>query len=126
EKQAADAGVDNHRLYFRTYNDKGNLQPPADGSDWFKLESVNLGNGPMGLPGDSVGVVTKWDWPDHLAGVTGADFDRAAYAIRSGKWRENVQASDWVGKAIAKALGLHLDNQKERAKVRGLIKAWRA
>ena len=39
-------GVQNHRLYFRTYNDKANLAPPADKSDWFELKSVDLGNGP--------------------------------------------------------------------------------
>lgn len=36
------AGVGSHRPYFRTYNDKANLQPPADKSDWFRLASVDL------------------------------------------------------------------------------------
>jgi hypothetical protein len=58
------AKVDNPRLYFKTYNDKANLTPPAEGSDWYKLVSVDLGNGPKGMPGDSVGVVAKWEWPD--------------------------------------------------------------
>ena len=44
--QEDSAGVENHRLYFRTYNDKANLAPPADASDWFKLESVHLGHAP--------------------------------------------------------------------------------
>ena len=30
------AGVENHRLYFRAYNDKANLAPPADASDWYR------------------------------------------------------------------------------------------
>jgi hypothetical protein len=127
EQQAAAAGVDNHRFYFRTYNDKANLQPPADNSDWFKLESVDLGNGSLGpgFPGgDSVGVVTTWDWPDPLAGVTGADFEKAAYAIRSGKWREHPQAKYWVGNAVANALGLSLQSKKDRARVTGMIKVW--
>ena len=79
------AGVENHRLYFRTYNDKANLAPPADKSDWFELKSVELGNGPgmeiggvpFNGPGDSVGVVKVWQWPDALEGVTGADYDQA-------------------------------------------------
>ena len=61
------AGVDNHRLYFRTYNDKANLAPPVEKSDWFELKSVDLGNGPRMVvggvgfsPGDSVGVVKPW------------------------------------------------------------------
>jgi hypothetical protein len=35
----------------------------------------------MGNPGDSVGVVTAWQWPDALAGITGAHFESVA-AIR--------------------------------------------
>ena len=62
--EATKAGVDNHRLYFKTFNDKANLQPPADKSDWFRLISIDLGNGPLGGVGDSVGVVTRWEWPD--------------------------------------------------------------
>ena len=46
KEEGEKAGVENHRLYFRTYNDKANLAPPADKSDWFELKSVDLGNGP--------------------------------------------------------------------------------
>jgi hypothetical protein len=126
------AGIENHRLYFRTYNDKANLQPPADRSDWFRLTSVDLGNGPeitiaAGLgraAGDSVGVVERWEWPDPLADITGSDFDKVADAIRSGRWRKSAQAEDWVGKAVAKALGLNLNNPADKAKVAGLIRVW--
>jgi hypothetical protein len=120
------AGVENHRLYFRTFNDKANLQPPADLSDWFKLQSVDLGNGDLGQPGDSVGVVTTWEWPDPLAGMTGADFDRVAAAIRAGKWRESPQASKWVGKAVAEALDLNAENKADKAKIIGMLKRWLA
>jgi hypothetical protein len=61
EKEAQDSGADNPRVHFRAFNDKSNLAPPADKSDWFKIESVQLGNGPQGR-GDSVGVVTPWEW----------------------------------------------------------------
>ena len=124
--EATQAGVENHRLYFRTSNDKANLQPPADASDWFRLVSVNLGNGPIGSPGDSVGVVTAWQWPDALAGITGAHFDRVAAVIRSDRWRENPQAGKWVGKAVAQALDLDPDNKADKAKINGMLKAWRA
>lgn len=126
EMESKAAGVENHRLYFRTYNDKANLAPPVMNSDWFKLSSVNLGNGPLGTDGDSVGVVTKWTLPDPLDGVTGRDFDKVASAIRAGKWRENIQAKDWVGHAVAKALGLVVGNKADKAKVIGLIKIWLA
>jgi hypothetical protein len=126
EKEATAVGVDNHRLYFRTLHDKANLQPPAERSDWFKLESVDLGNGPMGLPGDSVGVVTNWELPEALAGVTGADFDKVACVIRGGKWRHSPQSTAWVGKAVAEALHLDIDDKKVQAKVKRMLGVWYA
>ncbi|SFP94880.1 Bifunctional DNA primase/polymerase, N-terminal [Bradyrhizobium sp. Ghvi] len=125
--EATTAGVtDNHRLYFRAYVDKNNLAPPADVSDWFKLISVDLHNGPLGptLPGDSVGVVTAWTYPKALDGMTGADFDKVSAVIRSGEWRKDSQAANWVGYAIGKALGLDLINPAAKAKVRRLLKTW--
>jgi hypothetical protein len=119
------AGVENHRLYFSTYDDKPNLHRPADKKDWFKLISVPLGNGHLGGPGDEVGVVTCWEWPDLLAGITGADFDKAARAIKSGTWRADAQSPSWVGNAIAKALELNLALPADKAKVKALLKSWR-
>jgi hypothetical protein len=52
------------------------------------------------------------------------DFDRCASAIRVGKWKESVQAKDWAGKPVAKALGLDLDNKADKANVRGLLDFW--
>jgi hypothetical protein len=126
KEEGARAGIDNHRLYFKTFNDKSNLQPPADKAEWFKLVSVDLGNGPFGGHGDSVGVVTKWEWPDPLAGLTGGDFNKVAAAIRAGKWRENPQAEAWVGKAVAQALGLEVDKKAVKAKIVGMLKVWRS
>jgi hypothetical protein len=126
KEEAEKAGVENHRLYFRTINDKANLAPPADQSDWFKLDSVDLGNGPLNSPGDSIGVVVPWQWPNALDGITGADFEKAAGCIQAGKWRESSQAKDWVGKAIAQALGFDLESRTDKAKVIGLIKVWLA
>ena len=126
ESEGVKAGVENHRLYFKTFNDKANLQPPADKSDWFRLVSVDLGNGPLSGPGDSVGVVTAWEWPDPLAGITGADFDRVANVIRAGKWREHPQAAAWVGNAVAEALDLDTDNKADKAKIVAMLKSWRS
>jgi len=126
KEEGEKAGVSNHRLYFRTLNDKANLQPPADKSDWFQLNSVSLGNGPLGSPGDSVGVVLTWAWPDPMANVTGADFDRVAAVIRRGKWRDHPQAAAWVGRAIAEALELNVENKADKAKINGMLKVWKA
>jgi hypothetical protein len=126
EKEATAAGIENRRLYFRTINDKANLQPPVEKSDWFKLESVDLGNGEFGLPGDSVGVVTKWELPAALAGITAADFEKVARVIRGGKWRHSPQSKDWVGKALADALDLDIDNPTDKAKIKRMLGAWYA
>lgn len=125
EQQAKDTGTNNHRLYFRTYLDKNNLAPPADKSDWYKLVSVDLGNGPLGgVRGDCIGVVTKWDWPDATQQLTGRDFELVAAAVRAGNWRADSQAKQWVGRAVAKALGYDLDDRADRAGVKQLIKYW--
>ena len=76
------------------------------------------------MGGDDIGVAVSWQWPDHMDGVTGADFEKAASEIRSGKWRQNPQANDWVGKAVAKALGLDLTRPADKAKVSTMVKCW--
>lgn len=122
EEEGASAGVENHRLFFRGFNDKANLAPPVAASDWYRLASVYLDNGPEG--GDSVGVVTHWDWPDPLTGITGADFDKVAAEVRRSDWRKDVRSSNWVGYAVAKALGLEVENKADKAKIAGLLKIW--
>ena len=124
--EGAKAGVENHREYFKLENGKANLAPPPEGKEWYRIVPVSLGNGDGGLldNGDSVGVVVRWKWPDPLDGITGADFDKAAAAIRAGRWKESIQAKDWVGRPIAKALALDLDSKSAKAKVKGLIQVW--
>jgi hypothetical protein len=123
KEQGEKVGIENHRLHFRTYDDKANKVPPADKSDWYKLTSVDLCNAPPG-ESDLIGVVRRWAWPDAMAGMTAADFDKVAGAIRAGKWRENVQAKSWVGYAVAKALGMNADNKKDKARIIAMLKAW--
>jgi len=127
EEEALRAGVENHRLYFRTFNDKANLAPPADKSDWFKLESVDLGNAPGNLQfGDSVGVVTAWEWPDALEGLDGSLVDRVFEKIKGGRWRDSSQAGDWVGFAVAQVMELDLSKKAHKARVANLIRTWKA
>jgi AAA domain/Bifunctional DNA primase/polymerase, N-terminal len=126
EEEADKAGVTARRAFFKVGDGRINLAPPSDTADWYFMKSVNLGNGPPNDPlsGDNVGVVTRWAWPDPLDGVTGKDFEKVAAAIRGGKWRENVQAKDWVGHAVAKALGLDVNDRADKAKIIGLLKVW--
>jgi hypothetical protein len=129
EGERAGIAEENRRRYYRTYNDKQNMAPPSERSEWFQLTSVELGNGALGLAGDSVGVSTPWQWPDPTAGLTDADFIKAASGIREGSWRESRQSPYWVGHAIGQALGIETDKRapkggEGRAKVAAIIRLW--
>jgi AAA domain len=123
DKEGQDSGTDNPRLHFRAFNDKSNLAPPADRSDWFRIESVQLGNGPDGH-GDSVGVVTAWEWPSAFGNVTTDDLFRVQKAIAAGEWRQSAGAKGWAGSAVADVLGLDLDDPAAKAKVKTLLRTW--
>jgi hypothetical protein len=125
EDEAARAGVENRRLYFRADDGKSNLAPPSETSEWFHLASVSLGNG-SGGPDDFVGVATKWKWPDPLDQVSVHDLRAVQAEVANGRWRANVQAADWVGKAVAKAMKLDASDKRHRAKIIGLLKVWKS
>jgi hypothetical protein len=122
--EAKKAGVDNPFRYFRAFSGKLNMALRENKSDWYQLESVDLGNQTVDRPSDNVQVTVAWKWPEALDGVTDADFDRVAALINARKWRESSQAADWVGKAVAEALDLNLDNAPDRTRVAGMLKAW--
>jgi hypothetical protein len=123
--EAARAGVKDPRLFFKVANGKlNNAPPPANVADWYEIRSFDLANGPGGFSGDSVGVVNTWAWPNPLQDVTVADLRAAQAAIRAGRWRENSQAKDWAGIAIAGVLRLDPRDMAAKAKIAGLLKVW--
>ena len=125
--EAGKAGLAEHkrRSFFRVDNGKANLAPPAERSTWRRHISVQLGNGEgIAHAGDSVGVVDTWEWPDPTEDVTPEDVRAAQEAVAAGEWRENSQAKDWVGKAIAEALEFDLAEPSVRAKVKALQRSW--
>jgi hypothetical protein len=121
EDEAARAGVDFRRSHVRLDSGaKSNLAKPPEKASWLKLISVDLGNG------DEVGVVTAWKWPDPLEQVTVADLRAVQAAVAGGQWRDSSQAADWVGRAVAQAMKLDASDKKDRAKIIGLVKIWKA
>ena len=124
--EATKAGVENPRSYFRSDNGKLSMAPPSDKATWFHLASVDLGNAPSFQQGDQVGVVTEWTWPDPLDQVSVHDLRAVQAAVAAGRWRENAQAKDWVGRAVAQALKLDASNKQHRAKIIGLLKIWKS
>ncbi len=126
QAEADSAGVDDPRSYFRAETGKSNLAPPEK-ADWFRLVSVALGNGDPSAPqddGDRVGVAELWMWPDALADLTANDLLRVQRAVKEGRWRFDVQSSEWVGKAVAAVLGLDADAKADKARITSLLKTW--
>lgn len=119
EEEGGRAGVERRRSHFRVDNGKSNLAPPPEKSDWYKITSVEIGNG------DHVGVVTAWKWPDPLDQVTVADLRAVQDAVAAAQWRDNSQAADWVGKAVAQVMKLDVANKQDKAKIIGLLKIWK-
>jgi hypothetical protein len=126
QDEAAKAGIEPtaRRLYFRIDNGKASMAPPGDQAAWRKLVSVGLDNGVEDYPEDTVGVVVAWSWPDAFAGVTPDDLRKVQNAVAAGAWRADVQATAWVGKPIAEALGLDLQQAADKAKVKAMLKTW--
>jgi AAA domain/Bifunctional DNA primase/polymerase, N-terminal len=132
KSQGDEAGVENHKLYFRAYVDKDNYAPPAENSDWYKLESVSLNNDPNAVvvlgarcaKDDKVGVVTPWKYPNALEGMTGKDFEKVAAALRSGKWRASPSAHAWAGYEVGRVLNIDTGTRAGKARVSRMLKRW--
>ena len=123
--EASKAGLPSHIDFFRVDKGKTNNVRKSQNATWRRIVSVPLGNGRgPDEPGDFVGVVTAWSWPDPEDDVMPDDICAIQRALAEGEWRENAQASNWVGKLVAQQLGLDLDEPSAKAKVKALIKAW--
>ncbi len=105
------------RRYFTVRDDKSN-RAPASKADWFRIASVDLGNG------DSVGVAEPWSLPDPFDGLTVDDLHRVQLAIAEGEYRENWQSADWAGIAVARVLTLDPDAKADRRRIRELLQTW--
>jgi hypothetical protein len=134
EKAKIEAG--RKGFYFRSDIGKANLAPPSDKATWFRLESVDIGNGTtiefltdsgideITVAGDVVGVATGWKWPEALDGVHVADLMAVRAEIAKGRWKKSPRAADWVGVPIAAALKLDSGDKGDRHKISKLIETW--
>ena len=126
EAARADINPAERRLYFRVDGGKANMAPPSAASVWRRLVGVSLGNGTSTYPEDSVGVVTAWAWPDAFKGLTTEDLRAVQAKVAGEKWRADVQAKAWVGRAVAEVLGLDSDSVVDKARIKSLLKTWTA
>lgn len=87
---------DQHGRYFRVMDEKNNRAPPAAASDWFRLVSVELGNG------DNLPVVERYFPPEIELPET--DASEIAAALGTEAWRDNKQSPEWAGYRLAERL----------------------
>jgi hypothetical protein len=105
--------------YFRIDNGKASMAPPPDKADWYRLVSIDLGNG------DNVGVATCWTRPGPFDNITVADLRAAQQAVAAGgPWRANPQSNTWIGRPIAEALRLDLDQPHAKHRVKAVLATW--
>jgi hypothetical protein len=99
-------------------------------STWRRLVSVDLNNDPpLYLHTDKVGVAISWEFPKALARISDAELLAVQKAVHAGTgdgggWRENAQATAWVGYAIAEVLELNAEGGGDKAKIQQMLKAW--
>jgi hypothetical protein len=62
--------------------------------------------------------------PGTLDGLATSDLLRVQNRIAEGEWRENQRAEDWVGKAVAEALNLDIDEPAVKKRVSAMLKIW--
>ena len=113
------------RTIIRIDDDKPNRAPP-ESATWIKLESIDLGNSEGLHPSDAVGAACPWTPPDPFDGLSLRDLYNVQQAIAGGEFGADVQAKDWAGQAVADVLGFDLDDTAHKARVKSLIKTWKA
>jgi Bifunctional DNA primase/polymerase, N-terminal/AAA domain len=129
EEQAGEAGIDKADRfgYFYTTYGKSNLTPLSHKAEWRHLVSTPLGNGTgLAQPQDFAPVVTEWQWPsaEEVAGELTED-QRASIlaAVSASDYKKSPKAKNWVGGAVAYAVGLDLDDNVQRKRAASLVSA---
>lgn len=129
EEQAGEAGINKEDRfgYFYTTYGKSNLTPLSHKAEWRHLVSTPLGNGTgLAQPQDFAPVVTEWHWPsaEEVAGDLTED-QRASIlaAVSASDYKKSPKAKNWVGTAVAYAVGLDLDDNVQRKCASSLVTA---
>lgn len=127
KEEAERAGIEaaKRRLHFRVDDGKANMAPPMESASWYRMDSVDLGNGKGVEPSDSVGVATAWCMPGLMDNVTAADCEQVIAMVRADPtFRMDCQASNWIGYAIAEVLGLDVSHKPDREQVNRVLRMW--
>jgi hypothetical protein len=117
--------VDERFRHLRISSGKENYAPRATQAIWFKLLSLDLGNGTADYPeGDSVAVATSWKVPSPFAGMSWEAIEIILAAIRDGpgggeRYSPNRQAKKtWAGHLIIE------HGNRTEAQAADILDAW--
>jgi hypothetical protein len=126
EKEAEKAGIEsaNRFSYFRVTNAKSNMSKRSGHADWYRIVSVDLGNGTKWTPGDSVGVVEKWEWPSDTTVADDISVEQLAEIKRRislNPHGADHQSKDWAGRVFGDVLGLN--TKADKPKIRKIMRA---
>lgn len=119
--EAGKFGITEHWRYVQIADEESNLAPPtSDAAIWYEKQSIEIPNG------QNVGVIVPWTPPDAFEDVTPQDARAVQAALQSGsELRAKHPANKkWVGKLVARTLGLDLNDKADDAKVKSLISGW--
>jgi AAA domain len=133
--EAKAAGLESPSGYFSAKNDKENNTPQSHLKDWYKMESVSLGNGGTGnlaaLRSDNIGVVTRWQYPSNASfteDVTGEELQAIKNWLKIGEHRKDVQCDDWAGYVVGKVLDLGTSKgtmkSHDRQRIKRMLDTW--
>lgn len=124
--EAESIGIDpGERFRYVRYDDaKANQSLKSGVARWFEKISVELNNATEESPADEVGALKPWTPPSMFDGVTVTHLKRVQQAVGKGRWRENQQANEWVGRAVAEVLMLDHDDPKDRKRILALLREW--
>jgi hypothetical protein len=134
-EEAKAAALESPVGYFSAKDDKQNLTLKTGSRDWYKMESVSLGNGGTGnlacLRSDSIGVVTRWQWPTQASfveEVTGRQLQAIKDRLTAGAYRKDAQAKAWAGYVVGDVLGLGSSKEAmdghDRQRISRMLDAW--
>ncbi len=108
---------------------KANFSAPSDARDWFRLETIALGNGTATYPdGDRVGVPAPWTLPGPLAMIEVEDCiaikNLAASQSQPGiTARASRQSPGWFGHLVARHLGVDVSDVEAAKNVERILAA---
>jgi hypothetical protein len=113
---AAKLGLNDAWRYLHVTNGKANYAPPATAGKWFKLVSVDDGEGE-----DGVGAIEAWELPASTVATSPMDIDAALDALQDGTGRVDTQSPDWAGHRIAGAIGC---DAADRPRLKAVLAQW--